>query len=460
MSSLSSSNVSRRDFLKTVGTLGLIAASGAGGLILSGCTNKSTTTSNIATSATSSKAKTNVKILFSYPPFGYDANLENAFWAKYIAQFENENPGIKVEQTIESWNNSAVFTKWDQAIQSGNTPDIGYASPRTIIDYALKGKLAPLTDVINKLGGESAFSAGMKYFKNNGEWYSVPNCDATQILMYRKDILQAAGFDNPPKDWDELVTIAKACTKDGKYGLGFYICDQYYTIQAIAGFMKAAGGKMLDNNGKLVFNSHENIKGMQFVSDLIHVHKVVPPDSVSWLYGDLVNAIGTGKVAMVIEYGGYATLLQSSFPNDYQKIGCAKIPVGPSGIAGGWQGAGGFFMFKDAKNVEESKKFIEFLSRPEISKEWCIASGNISPFIAVSSNPDLTKLEWYKAMAGQAPNSITMGWDYGIIPGAADCVTPFQKAAVGVISKKVTPEDALNTLQKEAQAAIDRAASH
>jgi multiple sugar transport system substrate-binding protein len=404
--------------------------------------------------------KETVTLQFSYPPFGYDSAKEDVFWKKYIAQFEAENPGIKVEQTIESWNNSAVFTKWDQMIQAGNTPDIGYASPRNIIDYAQKGKLLPVTDVVNKLGGDAAFSPTMRYNKYNGEWYAVPNCDATQILMYRKDMLKAAGYDAPPANWDELVKVAKACTKDGKYGLAFYVCDQYYTIQAIAGFMKAAGGTMLDNNGKLVFDSAANIKGLQFVSDLIHVDKVIPPDSVSWLYGDLVNAIGTGKVAMVIEYGGYATLLESSFPKDYDKIAFAKIPVGPSGVAGGWQGVGGFFIFKDAKHPAEAKKFIEFLSRPEISKEWALASGNISPFLSVSKDPDLVKIGWYKAMADQSPYEVTMGWDYGIIPGAADCVTAFQKAVVSVISGTATAEQALKTLQKESQEVLDKVAKH
>jgi multiple sugar transport system substrate-binding protein len=399
-----------------------------------------------------------VTVKFSYPPFGYDSTKEAAFWNKYIAQFEAENPGIKIEMTWESWNNGQPFSKWEQAMSAGDTPDIAYASPRNVIDYAQKGKLLPLTDVVNKLGGASAFSAGMRYFKYNGDWYAVPNCDATQVLMYRKDILQAAGYSAPPSNWSELEEIAKACTGNGTYGLTFYICNQYYTLQTAADFMKAAGGVMLNSKGELVFDSPENLQGLQFFSDLIHVDKVVPPDATAWLYGQLVDGLGTGKVAMAIEWGGYATLMESMYPNTYQNIGYTKIPVGPSGVSGGWQGAGGFFMFKDAKHPEEAKKFIEFMSRPEISKEWCIASGNISPFLSVSGNPDLMSLDWYKAMSEQAPSEITMGWDYGIVPGAAECATPLQDAVVSVIYGSATPAQALKTLQTRAQEALDAAA--
>jgi multiple sugar transport system substrate-binding protein len=452
--------LSRRDFLKAAGALGLVAAVGAGGVILTGCSNKSTTSNNSTTptnTSTSTKPKSDVTVEFSYPPFGYDTNLENVFWKKYIAQFESENPGIKINQTLESYGSGFPFSKWEQAMAAGSTPDIAYESPRHIIDYAMKGYLSPVTDVVNKLGGESAFSPSMHYFKHNNEWYAVPNCDATQVLMYRKDILKSAGYDNPPKNWDELVTVAKACTKGGTYGLVFYICNQYYTLQTVADLMKGAGGKMLDDKGKLVLDSPENLKGLQFLSDLIHVHKILPPDAVAWEYGELVNSLGMGKVAMAIEWGGYATLMQSMFPNTYQNMGYVKIPVGPSGVCGGWQGAGGFFLFKDAKHPEEAKKFIQFMSRPEISKEWCLASGNISPFLSVSNNPDLTKLDWYKAMADQSPSVITMGWDYGIIPGLAECTTPFQTASVNIISGTATPTDALKTLHAQCQDALDKA---
>ncbi len=413
------------------------------GLLPTGCTNND---------------NEQVTVKFSYPPFGYDSTKENAFWTKYISEFEAENPGIKIEQTLESYGSGFPFSKWEQAMAAHNTPDIAYESPRHIIDYAMKGYLSPLTDVVNKLGGESAFSPAMHYFKHNNDWYAVPNCDQTQILMYRTDILKAAGYDQPPKDWDELLEVAKACTNDSTYGLVFYICNQYYSLQTFADFMKAAGGKMLDENGKLVLDSPENLKGLQYLSDLIHVEKVVPPDATAWEYGELVNGLGTGKVAMAIEWGGYATLLESMFPDTYQNIGYAKIPVGSSGVAGGWQGAGGFFLFKDAKHPVEAKKFIEFMSRPEISKEWCIASGNISPFVNVSKDSDLMALNWYKAMSEQTPSSITMGWDYGIIPGLAECTTPFQIAVVSIISGTATPAEALTLLQTQCQDALDKAA--
>ncbi len=121
-----------------------------------------------------------VVVKFSYPPYGYDSNLEDAFWKKYVAEFEKENPNIKIDMTVESWDN--VYTKWEQYFASGDTPDVGYADGVQGVEYGLQGKALPVTEVVNALGGEQAFTKDAKSFQTKGEWYAVPNCVAEPVL--------------------------------------------------------------------------------------------------------------------------------------------------------------------------------------------------------------------------------------------------------------------------------------
>lgn len=62
--------------------------------IITGCNNSQ--------SAENKNENEVVTVKFSYPPFGYDSKKEDAFWKKYIAEFEKEHPNIKIEQTVES----------------------------------------------------------------------------------------------------------------------------------------------------------------------------------------------------------------------------------------------------------------------------------------------------------------------------------------------------------------------
>lgn len=394
-----------------------------------------------------------VTLKFSYPPYGYDSDKENAFWKKHIEEFEKENPNIKVEMTTESWDN--VYTKWEQGLETGETPDLAYDTPITAVDYALQGKILPVTDLVEKLGGDSAFTEGMQGFKSDGEWYGVPHGDASQVLLYRKDILKKAGYDAPPKTWDELVEIAKATTKDGVYGFGFFTGDDYQSSQILTGMMKAAGGDMIDKDGKVALDSPENLKALEFVNKLYNELKVVPESSTTWEHGDPANAIGLGKVAMATTWGGFGTLLEDMFPEDYSNIGFAKLPAGPSGHSGSWSGTGGFFIFKDGKHPEEAKKFIEYMSKPELSKEWALVSGNVSPFVDVTNDPELTKLEWYKAMQEQSDTQITLGWGHDIIKGAYMCDPHFTEAMVDITINKKDPKEVLKKLQDNVAKTIE-----
>lgn len=398
-----------------------------------------------------------VVVKFSYPPYGYDSSLEDAFWKKYVAEFEKENPNIKIDMTVESWDN--VYTKWEQYFASGDTPDVGYADGVQGVEYGLQGKALPVTEVVNALGGEQAFTKDAKSFQAKGEWYAVPNCVAAPVLAYRKDLLQASGFSEPPKTWDELVSMSKALTKDGVYGLGMFTGENLLTQQIMVGFMKAAGGRVLDEQGNVVVDSPENLRALTYMTDFVKVHNVVPPSAVDWKYGDDVNVLGTGKVAMDIMWGGYGTLLEGMFPNDYKNIGFTPMPVGPSGHSGSFSGSGGFFLFKNAKHPKEAMEFIKFMSREEISKEWCKISGNVSPFKSVANDPELMKMEWYKAVSHQSDTAVSLGFDYGFVPGLDILHTQYRYSrTVGdVLIKNMTPAEALKLMHEDCIAAIENA---
>ncbi|ABI67743.1 ABC transporter substrate-binding protein [Syntrophomonas wolfei] len=412
------------------------------------------------TSADKDAATEVITVKFSYPPYGYDSKLEDPFWKKYIAAFEKENPNIKIEMTVESWNN--LYTKWNQYFESGDTPDIGYNDGARAVQYGVNGKIQPINDVIKDLGGEAVFTPIAGSFKQGDTWYAVPNCAASPVLAYRKDLLKAAGFNEPPKNWDELVSMSKALTKDGVYGLGMFTSDSGLTRQIMMGFMKAAGGKVIDEKGNVVINSPENLSAVKFMSDLVTVHKVVPPSAKDWKYGDDVNALGVGKIAMDIMWGGYGTLLAEMFPDVYQNIGFVKMPDGPSGHSGSFSGAGGFFLFKNAKHPEEAKKFIKYMCRPEISKEWCQISGNVSPFLSIAKDTELMQMEWYKAVSDQSFTAVALDFESGYIPGTEILYEEnrYAKLVVDVMLGKMTAEESLKKFHQDAVAAIENAKKH
>lgn len=400
-----------------------------------------------------------VTVSFSYPPFGYSAAAEKAFWSKQIRNFETANPGIKIQMTWESWGN--IFQKTTAAVASGKVPDLSYNSPPQIMPLAKQGHILPVDDTIAALGGPDVFQhALISQFELDEKTYCVPNSDNNLVLCYRKDMLKAAGHASPPKTWDELVTVAKAATGNGVYGLGLYLGKTYDTRQVFAGMMWAAGGTMLDPAGTVTLNSPENLTALKFYTDLYLKHKVVPPGAVDWKYGDNANIIGAGQVAMTPIWGGYGTLIQEMFPDIYKEIGFAELPAGPTGHSGSWSGAGGFFVFAKAAHPAEAKKFIRYMSIPEIHKEWCIISGSVSPFKAIANDPELTKYDWYRAIAKQSANAVQIGWSStAAVPGLeiVGGQHVLAEPVVGVITDGLSPEASLKQAHAHMVDILDRA---
>ncbi|MGI6569978.1 MAG: ABC transporter substrate-binding protein [Caldicoprobacterales bacterium] len=55
----------------------------------------------------------------------------------------------------------------------------------------------------------------------DGKTYAIPIlAEPSQVLFYRKDILEAAGYTEPPKTWDELIEMAVELKTDEMYGIG------------------------------------------------------------------------------------------------------------------------------------------------------------------------------------------------------------------------------------------------
>lgn len=99
------------------------------------------------TGCMNNKADVATEIEFwSFPNFTSDTGVEGDFEKSLIAAFEKENPSIKVHFTLISFTDGAA--KIEKAIAEGRAPDIIYDAPGRIIEWAGKGLLEPLDDVL------------------------------------------------------------------------------------------------------------------------------------------------------------------------------------------------------------------------------------------------------------------------------------------------------------------------
>jgi multiple sugar transport system substrate-binding protein len=120
----------------------------------------------------------------------------------------------KAKVTV-GWNPGDYDSKIVTALQNSAVPDVFEAQVK--IDWVRQNQVVALDDVVGPVKGD--FSPSVLAAQTvEGKVYGIPQATDTQVLFYRKSLLQAAGVQ-PPQTVDELIDAASKLTKDGVKGL-------------------------------------------------------------------------------------------------------------------------------------------------------------------------------------------------------------------------------------------------
>ena len=199
-------------------------------------------------------------------------------YMKNVAKF-TEKYGIQVRVDNEGWED--VRPKAAVAANTGAGPDIILSTNDDANLYP--EKLVDVTDVCNYLGAKlrRLYPVCDPYLRPDGKhWIGVPLGVAGICMVYRQSAIKAAGFDSFPKDFDGFLKLCKGMKEKGTpagFALGNATGDANTWAQWLVwGF----GGKIVDTNNKVVINSPETIKALEFAKEL---YPTFVQGTLSWL---------------------------------------------------------------------------------------------------------------------------------------------------------------------------------
>lgn len=261
------SGFSRRDFLKSAAGVGAAA-------MLAACGQPTTTPS----------ALTGNKVtLWQFVRSSIPVTLDN--YAKRAEDLKaSKYPNFSLDIVDIPFGSYAVKYATAFASRSG-APDVFIASMPTYA-YGLK-VTAPFPEDIGKMLDENIHPRTHKFFKVGAEWHMIPlEFRVGPYLIYNTDHFEEAGLDpaQPPTTVDQLLEYALKLTKrdaSGEitrsgFGLRFGggqagICDLWLP------FLHANKGRIYAEDASTAtgyINSPEAVEALQFVTDMIHKHKV------------------------------------------------------------------------------------------------------------------------------------------------------------------------------------------
>ena len=190
----------------------------------------------------------------------------------------------------------------------------------------VKDVTAQITDDMHK----KVFKAAWDVTSANDKVYGMPWLLDQKYFFYNEKILKEAGFNAPPKTWEELMDQAKVI-KDKKlvdYPIVWSWAQAEAAICDWVVLLYGNGGSFLDDKGQPAFN---NDKGVEVLTWMVKSVKdgYSNPASVSYVEEDVRNVFSQGKAAFALNWN-YMYDMANSSDKESKVTGQVKMAVIPS----------------------------------------------------------------------------------------------------------------------------------
>lgn len=277
--------------------------------------------------------------------------------------YEAANPDVDIEPV------DILADDYPQKVTTmlagGDTTDV--LTMKNVIDYARyanNGQLQEINGVVDTVGKDDL--AGLDAFDIDGKYYAAPYRQDFWLLYYNKELLKAAGVEEP-KDltWDEYTALAQKLTTEegGKKVYGTYHHIWRSVVQAIAA---------AQNNGDQISGEYS------FFEDQYNTALELQKSGATLDFGTAKSQktsyrtmFETGQAAMMPMGTWYIAGVLQAKKDGKTSVdwGLAPLPQKDSnGKVSTFGSPTAFAVNKNAAHSEEARKFIEWAAGEEGAK--------------------------------------------------------------------------------------------
>jgi ABC-type glycerol-3-phosphate transport system substrate-binding protein len=270
-----------------------------------------------------------------------------AIQRRWIERFVGANPGIRVAMENAPNINQRIATY----VQAGARMDVIHADGGSAAMLTAGGLLAPLDDVVERLGGRESFLPG-RLLIVEGRVYAINQAATAPVLHYRKDLFAAAGLQ-PPTTWDELMNAARTLHRADTAGIALPAGENRATTIYSGIFLWQNCGDFFNSQLEVTLDNVRTHEALRFYADLL---KFAPPDAGAWGFTEPIESFWSGRSAMVYHWHGLDLTFRQN-PALIDNIGVVPVPRGRLRVTE--QGGRYIAVLAASPVVELAKKWVE-----------------------------------------------------------------------------------------------------
>jgi multiple sugar transport system substrate-binding protein len=354
-------------------------------------------------SATAATAAVSVEQLFNFAtawaqaaPFKPEANArinvlrwrrfveaEDVAFMKMVDAFQKAT-GVTVSVSNESYDD--IQPKASVAANTGQGLDMVWGLYS--LPHLFPEKCLDVSDVANYLGQKYGgwVPSAEKYGRSGNKWICVPVAATGSLMNYRVSACEKAGFKEFPKDTAAFLELIKALKKNNTpagMALGHASGDGNTWLHWA---LWAFGGNVVDANDKVILNSPETAKALEYVKQL---YDNFIPGTASWNDSSNNKAFIAGELYCTNNGISIYVTAKREAKQIAEDMNHAYMPVGPVGKPTELHLAFPILTFSFTKFPNACKAFSAFMQEADNFNPWVEAAGGyLSHFLnAYDNNP-------------------------------------------------------------------------
>lgn len=285
-----------------------------------------------------------VALLLSSVGMPSKAQDKFVYWGGLIFSEEANNAFVKA---VEAWgqskgiavevvmiNQNETVQKVSAAIEAGTLPDaldLGNDFALLLSGQSQLEAVDALFEEVGKAhGGWQDAATQLVTLKDfGGKIYGVPYGLNGNVLFRRQDALDAAGYTEGPKTWEELSEMAAKAQKPPEtYGMGFALSnvgDGNLTTT----MLQSWGGRIADDEGKMcTIDSAETRAFLTWISKA-YADGLFPPGATTWDGAGDNTAFQSGNALFIANPGSVYVYMRTNDPDLEASTRYSALPAGP-----------------------------------------------------------------------------------------------------------------------------------
>jgi len=311
----------------------------------------------------------------------------NPVWARVAEQFTKQNPNVKATVTQTAPSTDPFTEKLQAAVAGGTAPDLAMSSPVWVRPLVENKIYQPIDDLAKRERGflESYYPAALDAFRVKGKLYGLWHYANPQVVFFNKSLLAASGAKLPPAGWtyQQWVEIAKQVAKPGDPASAVWGTDAPTSFNYVFNAIRSHGGSVFDDDEdpkKFAGTNQKTVDGLQFLADLLLVHRVAPTSADRAPQGNLFTA---GRQGLCTSIGVSIGDVRKNLKADWD---VAPLPKGPAAQGGCFGANGTAFTVPSNRNPASAWAFLKFLGAEPGQKEYLPEFGSVPTVKAVAES--------------------------------------------------------------------------